>query len=207
MDLSAIYDKAFRLFGTKSSHPWKEKGNKFHHGQRTANLALTIRKLVLPEDGSHDGIIKVAAWFHDIENGTENHEKAGAERTGEILRGCCSADEIEGICEIIEYHDDRCSDGGNRSVYLKIHQDADHLDHFGTFEIWAIFRDAASHGVSMDETVDFLTNTRLNEYEKYRNELNFAVSKKIYDEKHGFLKDFTNRFAVENKGELWNFNL
>ena len=39
---------------------------------------------------------------------------------------------------------------------------------------------------------------------KYENELNFALSRKIYREKIEFHRLFLERFAVEAEGVIWN---
>ena len=64
----------------KSSHTWKEPGNKFDHGIRTAKLAERLRTEICPDDTSvNPDVLTVAAWFHDLCNGQEDHENAGAD--------------------------------------------------------------------------------------------------------------------------------
>jgi uncharacterized protein len=87
---------------------------------------------------------------------------------------------------------------------MKIHQDADLLDHFGTFEIWMSFIYAVSHGQTLNDVKDWLINVRPLENEKYRDELNFEISRKIFDEKMEFAKKFSDRFGVENMGKIWD---
>jgi uncharacterized protein len=204
MDMIAIKKVAFELMEDKNSHSWKERGNKYYHGERVASLALKLRKLIFPEDDSHDDILTVAAWFHDIMNGNEQHAVLGAERTREVLADYCSKDELEAICEIISVHDDRYTGRDRYSNYIKLHQDADHLDHFGTYDIWMTFLYAIPHEQKLSDTVDFLVNTRPTQDEKYRNELNFDISKVIYDEKSDFVKYFSERFQVEANGGIWD---
>jgi len=204
MDLSVINNIAFELMGNKSSHGFKEKGNKYYHGQRVATLAVKLRKLVMPDDSSHDDIITVAAWLHDVMNGMDDHAREGAIKTREVLSSHCTDEELEKICKIIGVHDDRYTGRDTYSPYIKIHQDADHLDHFGTFDIWMIFLYAVAHGETINDVRDFLSNDRPKENEKYKSELNFEISRKIFDEKMEFLKYFTERFCVESTGGIWN---
>ena len=207
MDLSTIKNIAFELMGSKRSHEYKERGNKYYHGERVANLAVELRKFILPNDNSNDEIITVAAWYHDIMNGIDNHEKEGAVKTSEVLTPYCSSDELKKICEIIGVHDDRKPEIGNFPNYIKIHQDADLLDHFGTFEIWAAFLYTVWHNETVNDAADWLINGELEEIKKYRGELNFEISRSIYDEKTEFAKNFGERFKIEMSGRIWDKEL
>ena len=51
------------------SHSWKEKGNKYYHGLRTAVLAKKLRQTLFPQDQEADPVLTVASWFHDLCNG------------------------------------------------------------------------------------------------------------------------------------------
>ncbi|MCL2884266.1 MAG: HD domain-containing protein [Oscillospiraceae bacterium] len=207
MDMAAIRQCAFEQMGNKSSHSFKEKGNKYYHGQRVAALAVRLREILFPDDDSHDDILTVAAWFHDIENGNvdiADHAKAGAEKARGLLTPFCSEQELDEICAIIRVHDDRYSPRDQFSDHIKVHQDADHLDHFGTFDIWMTFIYAVSHDQTINEARDWLLSERPTENERYRNELNFNISRRIFDEKIAFLKEFTERFQVESSGGIWH---
>jgi len=204
MDMQAMKILAFELMGGKSSHAFKDRGNKYYHGERVAALALRLRELILPGDGSQDEILTAAAWFHDVMNGHEKHAEKGAEKAREVLMPYCTAQELDAICEIIGVHDDRSSGRVNFSPYVRLHQDADHLDHFGTYDILMCFLYAASRGESIIDTRDWLQNGRPRENERYRAELNFELSRKIFDEKTAFLNYFTERFCVESAGGIWD---
>jgi HD superfamily phosphodiesterase len=205
MDLAVIQKLAFECMGNKSSHSWKEKGNKYYHGERVGKLIITLRKYILPEDESHDEILTVAAWFHDIMNGVENHAEEGAKKTREILAGYCSEYEINDICNIIGVHDDRYSARSLFSDYVKLHQDADHLDHFGTYDIWMEFLYAVHHDQTILDVIEWL-RTQTDRDNKFRNELNFEISRLIYDEKSEFVRNFAERLSVEGIGGIWNEN-
>lgn len=203
MDLPKIKELAYGLLGNKSSHNWKEKGNKYYHGERVAELALKLRKIILPNDDSHDDILMAAAWFHDIKNGKKEHAGKGAKKARVILRDYCTTEELDEICGIIAVHDDRYHGRDTYSDYIKLHQDADHLDHFGTYDVWMHIAYVISHGQTVPDAIDWLTNVRPTEDEKYRSELNFEISKRIYDEKSSYVKSFTERFKVESAGQIW----
>jgi HD superfamily phosphodiesterase len=204
MDMNKIKELAYANMANKSSHPWKEKGNKYYHGERVASILIKLRKIILPEDESHDDILITAALFHDIMNGIDNHAIEGACLTKNILKNYCTPDELDAVCNIISVHDDRHSDRNLFSDYIKLHQDADHLDHFGTFDIWSCFIYAVPHEQSILDIIDWFVNIRPTEDERYLNELNYDVSKMIYLEKSEFLKSFIERFKTECTGGIWN---
>ncbi len=206
MNLSEIKSIAETNMKHRRSHDWKECGNKFYHGERVANLAITLRQIILPGDTSHDEILTVAAWFHDIMNGEDEHNIKGAWAARNLLKGLCANEELDEICSIIAVHDDRISDRALFSDWIKIHQDADHLDHFGTYEIWAMPLYAISHDHTIGDELNYLFNERKLDFPKHRSELNFEISRIIYDEKIEYLKNFTERFALESAGGVWDID-
>lgn len=206
MDLTKIKQLAFEQMSERSSHSWKEKGNKYYHGERVAQLALTLRELLFPADPSHDAILTVAAWFHDIENGVDDHCAKGAATTRALLGGLYSPDELDEICGIIAVHDERNGDRSQFSSSVKLHQDADHLDHFGTYDIWMNFLYAVPHDQTLEQHVNYLQNERPLEDKRYRSELNYELSRLIFDEKAEFLRRFTERFAVESEGRFYDLD-
>ena len=191
----------------KRSSPYNERGDKFTHGQRVATLAVRLRQLILPNENGYDDILTVAAWFHDICNGEGNralHAKLGASRTKELLTEHCAAEELEQICSIIAVHDCRESTDEQYSNAVRIHQDADHLDHFGTFDIWRLVAYTAGHNETITDALLYLKNYWPYDIVKWRSELNFNLSRKIFDDKTEFTKSFIERFAVESIGGIWH---
>jgi len=55
----------------------------------------------------------------------------------------------------------------------------------------------------MEDVAEVFLTIKPAEYEKYRDELNFDLSKKIYDEKYAFMLRFGERFAVESCGGIY----
>jgi len=203
MNLPAIKQIVQAEMSHKRSSPYNEIGDKYAHGERTAALALRLRKLILPKEDSHDNILTVAAWFHDICNGRANHCKLGACRTRELISGHVKEDELEQICHIIAVHDNR-NHGNNFSDIVKIHQDADHLDHFGTLDIWRSVAYTTGNDRTIKNALDFLHNTRPAEAIRWRSELHFDISKRIYDDKERYMQSFIQRLTVEGVGGIWN---
>ena len=211
MDLQAINKIAFDLMGDKRGHEWHDVGAKYYHGQRVAKLAIALRKAILPGDDSFDNIIMVAAWLHDICNGSDGwvdgeniHGKQGAERAREILKPFCTSNEINEIAELIEYHDDRDLAKQHGSDYLKILQDADSLDHRGSLEVWGTIVFAVLTNRTAQETAEYNLTKGFRSLDEYRELVHFELSKQIFDDKVAFYKEFIKRFSTESKGELYN---
>ncbi|MCL2772854.1 MAG: hypothetical protein FWD71_05850 [Oscillospiraceae bacterium] len=182
-----------------------EKGGKYYHGERVAKLALTLKKYILTNDnGDHDDIMTVAAWFHDVAHGGDDHALAGAEKAKIFLADYCTEYEMHEIYDIMYRHDDRISDRDSFSVYAKFQQDADHLDHFGTHNIFTDFLYASIDGRNIVKVIENMKEWQKSLDTKYENELNFDISKKIYREKIKFFRLFLERFSVEGTGGIWN---
>jgi len=143
----------------------------------------------------------VASLFHDVAKGIEPHGQYGATLVREILNGYCDISEIEDIADLIHCHQLRKKDT-NFSEYVKIIQDADLLDHFGTIEIWMNFQYYAYADKPITESVKFYNEQFDGHTMEIRNLLNFEVSQQIFDDKITFQKMFTDRLAVEAKGEI-----
>lgn len=203
MDLIKLKQIAFDEM-SEYIHWSGEINGKYYHGERVAKIGLTLRKYILPNDESHDDIISVAGWFHDCVHGIENHALAGAERAKTILAEHCTEYEMNTIYEIMYKHDDRYSNRDSFPVYAKIQQDADLLDHFGSFDIWTQFIYASHKGRNVIETIEHMKEWVETISEKYEEQLNFDISKKIYKDKIEFHRYFFERFNIEGTGGIWN---
>jgi uncharacterized protein len=213
MDLKIIKQIAFKQLGDKSSHSFKEKGNKYYHGERVAKLVMELRSHIFPDDNSHDEILTVAAWFHDIMNGMDDHAILGAVKTRELLKDFCSPSEMDKIYQIISVHDDRRADPKycNATLrivhelnnYIKLQQDADLLDHFGTYDVWTEVLYAVYRDETIADVIDWFQTIQPKLAAKHRVTLNFELSKRIFDEKNKFLKTFGERLSVEFSGGFW----
>jgi len=210
VDLQAINKILFYLMSDKRGYEWRDIGAKYYHGQRTAKLAITLRKLILPNDDSFDEILTVAAWIHDNCNGNDGwadgkniHGKLGAEKARKILEPFCTTSEIENIAELVEHHDDRNLTNREKSDYLKILQDADLLDHRGSNAVWETIVYAALANSTAQRTAEYNSTKGIQLIEKHRGLVHFEVSKQIFDDKAAFYKEFVKRFSAESKGELY----
>ena len=207
MNLPHIKQIAQAEMADKRSSPYNELGDKYTHGERVAALALRLRQLILPDDNGNDDTLTVAAWFHDIRNGACDHAvhaSLGAERTKELLTGQCTQEELEQICGIIAIHDDRKPGNKTYSNTVKIHQDADHIDHFGSFDVWRFVAYTIGHDETVGDALQYLRTRWPDDNAGWRRELNFDLSRKIYDEKTEYMKSFIERFAIESRGGIWH---
>lgn len=200
MDLELIKARAFENLSKRKAHKRREIGFIYYHGQRTAKLVISLRKLVLPEDSSMDEILQAAAYFHDVAKGIEPHSKYGGLLAKEMLQDLCSKEELEKICELISLHTSRKK--GSCDDYAKLLQDADLLDHFGSIEIWMGIHYAAAEDWSIDTLVEFYQGEFDEMAAKNRSLINYEVSERIFDDKVEFIHNFAHRLYVEGKGEL-----
>jgi HD superfamily phosphodiesterase len=165
-----------------------------------AKLAVTLRKLILPNDDSHDDILTAAGLCHDIAKGMPEHGRYGAVLAREALAGLCTAAELDEICAIIRLH--YFNKGHNDySDWVKLHQDADCIDHSGTYFLWNVFSYRAwRHEGDLAE----IARQQLDEFPLgLVDSVNFEVSKKIAAEKLAFHRAFWERMRVEANGEIW----
>lgn len=202
MDLAEIKELAFKHLGNRKAHSERERGFIYYHGQRVANIALELRKMILPADDANDEAIIAAAYFHDIAKGIEPHSYYGSILVRDILKDHCSLEELELICEIIRYHQFR-DKSKKYNDYIKIIQDADILDHGGVVEIWMNFGYYVHKDGTLTDSLEFYQTEYDSLAEKMRNALNYDISLEIYDEKNRFVKDFIKRLNVEAFGEIY----
>ncbi len=202
MDLAKIRELAFKHMSNRKAHNEREKGFIYYHGQRVANIALELRKMILPTDDNCDEVIIAAAYFHDIAKGIEPHSYYGSNLVQEILKDYCNPKELALICEIIRCHQFR-DKSRNYSDYVKIIQDADILDHVGVVEIWMNFSYYAHKDGTLTDSLEFYQTEYDSLANKMRDVLNYDVSLEIYDEKNLFVKDFIKRLSIEAVGKIY----
>lgn len=195
LELDKIRLIAEKEMKNRRSHDFKDMGNKYYHGLRTAKLALDLRRRLFPGLDTEDELLTVSAWFHDVRNGEDDHCVLGAQTTARLLKGTVPEPELERICEIISVHDRRY-DSYDPIIYL--HQDADLLDHFGAYDIMM----NASYGITMGESSEELRDRFFREtqngIDNHRHRLHYDFSKELFDKR----VEFQFRFAEEFKREM-----
>ena len=201
MDMQAMNALAKELIGARRVHAERETGGAYAHGQRVGETVLWLRRTLFPGAGAEDDVLRVAAWFHDIGKGVEPHARYGAALAREALAGQCSAAELAQVCGLIGLHCARDPENAQYPAAVRLLQDADLLDHYGTFTVWMEFLYSAFRDRSLLETAG------LNEAAwwkahcaQYRAELNYPISREIFDEKIAFVYAFYARMQVEARG-------
>ncbi len=200
MDFGLIQDKAWQSMGKRHSHPDREPGYAYYHGQRVAKIATRLRELVLPAQSGDDDVIVVGSWFHDVGKGIEPHWEYGALICREILQDHCTNEKLKQIVEIVGEHTLRKTK--EYPHYVQLVQDADILDHFGSQEIWLNFWHCAYRREALEHSLEFYRESYVEHVAQVRTLLNYPKSVEIFDEKDQFVRTFIERLRREAEGEL-----
>lgn len=199
MDFDALECLAERLMAKRKPHVQRERGSVYFHGQRVAKGVIQLRKLVTG-DNSHDPYLRAAALFHDVGKGMEPHAATGASIMRDQLKGYMAPDEIDEVVRLIANHDDRKPESRKHDLPVRLLQDADLLDHYGTQEIFMCFSYSAVHERGMSTAMDFYRNDFKKVVNRARKLLNFEESRRVFDEKYRFQREFIKRLKVESEG-------
>ncbi len=197
-------------------------GHDISHLERTMKLALYLQE----KEGGDRIVIGIAAFLHDIHRIMQNEgdgefvfPKESIPKVKEILTKIdLNNEQVERICSAIEYHEEYNWNYNNvTDINTLILQDADNLDAIGALGIARCFMFAGAHNIPMyEESISLIgegnyTETandisaihhfyhkllRLGDY------MNTETAKKIAKERSDFMKEFTNKFLKEWKGEL-----
>lgn len=201
MNIERINKIAFKTMGKRKSHLQREKGFIYFHCERVAKISLNLRRSIFSDKELKDEIIYVGALFHDVTKGIEPHNKTGAHMIRALLQEECTEQEINAISEIIELHNIRHKE--EHAYHIKIVQDADILDHFGSLEIWLKFMYSAHTEESVFDAIQLWESEEHKKYlESSRNALNYDFSKELFDKKVEFETEFKKRFRLECHGAI-----
>lgn len=203
MDFEKLDAVAQKLMKKRKAHPEREAGSIYDHGKRVAKLVITLRKAVVPEDNSKDDILRLAGMFHDIGKGIEPHAEFGAPLMKQAVMELVKYEEAEEAARLILAHCDRRPDEPVHDVWARLLQDADLLDHIGTYNIWMDIQYYAHKGGGVEAEAEFLKENAQRYAKHHRKQLNFDVSKRIYDDRIGFYLEYAKRFQAEAKGEVY----
>ena len=203
MDFEKLDAIAQHLMKRRKAHPERETGSVYDHGKRVARLIITLRKAVVPDNDSMDDILRLAVMFHDIGKGIEPHAAYGAPIMMQAVRGLVSEREAQEAARLIEAHCDRRPDEPVHDVWERLLQDADLVDHIGTYNIWMDIQYYAHEGGGVEAEAEFLRENAENYAAHHRKQLNFPVSVRIYDDRIGFYLEYARRFQAEARGEVY----
>ncbi len=191
MDLNKIDQIAFDNMALRHPDPDREPGFIYHHGRRTAQLALRLADQ-LKADVQSD-ILYTGALFHDVGKGDEFHNEAGAIVARDLLSGLCQDQELDRICEIVRLHNQR-GKSPDYTPEIKLVQDADFLDHVGALGVWLAQYYQATHVETIDDVLRFYHGEeRASAIAMMRQRLNYDLSIRIFDQRI----DFENRYFLE----------
>ena len=202
MDFVKLDQIAAEFMKNRRFHMYRETGSVYYHGARVAQGVLQLRRRVT-HDASYDDILRCAAMFHDIAKGMKPHSHFGAMLVRDILRDELSAYELENVCRLIEAHGDRRPAREFHDMWVWLLQDADLLDHVGTYEIWLSCNYYAYQQRPMEDILEWYTSQFDAQMADYRARLNFDVSRDIFDSKVEFEHMFIRRLIVENSGRYF----
>lgn len=202
MNFKRLEALAEQHMGRRKSHIEREIGHVFFHGRRVSRSVLELRKVLFPEDGSHDEILRCAGLFHDLGKGLEPHPRTGALLARELLKEELTPSELDAVCGLIAAHDDRKPESDLHSPWEKLLQDADLIDHFGIQGVWLSFTYYAYMGQKgMAELPEFYETEWKPMVEKNRKLLNFPFSREIFDEKTEYEWSTIQRLKLEGEGQ------
>jgi uncharacterized protein len=202
MNIQKINEVALKTMSKRKSHLQRERGFIYYHCQRVAKIALKLRESLSPEDKSMDDIIYVGALFHDVTKGIEPHNITGAHLIHSLLREHCTEQELKQVSEIIELHNRRQQE--EHPFYVKLVQDADVIDHFGSLQMWMKFLHSAHTEENVFEAIRMWESEEHAQYiESNRRVLNYELSKEIFDQKIEFERLYQERFTLECNGEIF----
>ena len=117
---------------------------------------------------------------------------------GEFLKDELTSDELSEIQRLIRLHDDRGH--SEYDMWVKLMQDADILDHYGSMEIWLNYNWAAYNDRSIPQTIEFYRSEYSGQVNEHRALLNYDISRRIFDEKVDYVYAISKRFEIEANG-------
>ncbi|MEG0767245.1 MAG: HD domain-containing protein [Clostridia bacterium] len=207
MDFEKLDMLARKLMSKRKAHLEREIGSIYGHGCRTAVGVQWLRAQIFPQQPEYDDLLHAAALFHDVGKGIEPHERYGAALVREALREMVTPLELEEIARLIFEHCARAPQSDRLDPWARLLQDADLLDHFGTYEIWMNFNFQAHHGASIDEACRFMQTEYDTYIAKHTALLNFPLSRAIMADKCAFMRTFAARLTIESTGAYVSENL
>jgi uncharacterized protein len=192
MDNQRIEEIAYSAMAQRRERPTREPGWLYYHGLRTAKIAVHLGRR-LETDAELD-VVYTGALFHDIGKGAEPHHETGAAITRQLLGDLCTSTELDRICDIVRYHNQR-HQASSLPVEIRIVQDADTLDHVGPIDVWLAFYWSGAHRETIHEHMRFIHSEENDRYRReLREGLSFDLSRQIFDERLAYEERFFAEF-------------
>lgn len=191
MDIQRIEEIAqAEMIGIRSDT--REPGWILYHGQRTGKIAVFLSKKLNCEINRY--VLYTAGLFHDIGKGKVSHNEVGSHLTRHLLRGIVTSSELDKICDVILYHNQR-KKSDSFSDYVKLVQDADLIDHVGLIDLWMAFYWSGHHGESIHDHIAYYKGEECRKWRDYmRSHLNYDESLQIFEQRIQLEDDLLSRF-------------
>lgn len=198
-------------------------GHDYYHCQRVFNNAMYIQK----HEGGDMYVIGASALIHDIlrpwekKTGKSHFGKEALKIIKKVLQKVkVPKDKIEPILKVIELHDiyDWTDKVKDKSIELRVIQDADRIDSIGAVGIARTFAFGGHHdrpiylpGENLEFTKDFVenlnrrTSTIAHFYEKLlklKQNMNTKTGMKIAGNRHKVMENFLREFFREWEGKF-----
>ena len=191
MDIQRIEEIAqTEMIGIRSDT--REPGWILYHGQRTGKIAVFLAKKLNCE--INRDVLYTAGLFHDIGKGKGSHNEVGSHLTRHLLYGIVTSSELDKICDVILYHNQRKkSDSFSNNV--KLVQDADLIDHVGLIDVWMALYWRGHHGESIHDHIAYYKGEECRKWRDYmRSHLNYDASLQIFEQRIQLEDDLLSRF-------------
>lgn len=184
------------------THAAREPGYGFYHGVRVARVALRIADRYDTENKIDRDELYAAGLFHDVSKGIEPHNETGAILLPFLLEPYFDKKAVTRIQRMIREHNQR-EPNARAGLGGKMLQDADALDHVGTQAVWLCFQYAARYNEPQAKTLAWYSGPKMRKkLKRWRDSLNFAVSKELFEQRVLFENDFFRQMRQEMTGEL-----
>jgi hypothetical protein len=144
----------------------------------------------------------VASWFHDCAKGIEPHAEYGVVVAKKALKDELKDDFLQKVLNVIALHCSRKPDNNDYDIPTKIMQDADLIDHFGIYEIWMNIQYWSHTNGSIEDMISYYMENHLKHTNHHRSLLNYEFSKKVFDDRVDFEKDYIKRLLDEGNGKI-----
>lgn len=201
MNWAAIDELAAKLMINRKAHRERERGFVYYHGKRVGNSAMELRRLLFPDHPELDDALRLAGMFHDVGKGLSPHGRYGSVIFTEALHDIVDDKDLIAFCsDMILHHGDRQTDPSPFNISTQLLQDADMLDHSGSYGVWMCAQFYSVFDGCMTDGVKFNAETSEKYYADNVDLLNFDLSKSIFRDKIDAENAFFARAAYEAEG-------
>lgn len=200
MDWKPIEATAHKLMSNRREHRERERGFIYWHGQRVANGAVELRKMLFPDDASMDDALRLAGMFHDVGKGISPHNRYGAVVFRQAVSGLAPEALIDKAAGMIAAHSIRQPGPSPFNIETQLLQDADMLDHSGSYGIWMTAQYYCYYPGNILDGVKFNRDTSDNYLSDNLPLCNFDLTRDILRDRIEWEKEFFKRAAIEGSG-------